>query len=174
MAETAITVRLARDSDLEAILEITNHAILHTDALWLNTPLTLEQRRAWMQQRLGAGYPVFVACDAQDIPVGFASYGAFRPFEGYAHTVEHSVYVAQGQQGQGIGARLLAALIDHARTRNIRVMVAGITAGNVASVALHSRFGFVQSGILPQVGYKQGRWLDLLFMTLCLNTTHEL
>ncbi|MBR0559662.1 GNAT family N-acetyltransferase [Neokomagataea anthophila] len=173
MADRSITVRAAHDGDLEVILEITNHAILHTDALWLDTPLTLAQRRTWMEQRLSAGHPVLVACGANDVPLGFASYGAFRPFEGYAHTVEHSVYVSPDHQGRGIGASLLSALIDHARLRKMRVMVAGITAGNRASEALHHRFGFQKSGILPQVGYKQGRWLDLLFMTLCLNTQND-
>ncbi|QDH26015.1 N-acetyltransferase [Neokomagataea tanensis] len=169
-----MTLRAAHEGDLEVILEITNHAILHTDTLWMNTPLTLDQRRVWMEQRQEAGYPVIVACDTEGQTIGFGSYGPFRPYEGYARTVEHSVYVAASHQGKGVGALLLTALIESARQKNIHVMVAGIAAGNVASEALHKRFGFQPSGVLPQVGYKQGRWLDLLFMTLCLTTTNDL
>lgn len=100
--------------------------------------------------------------------LGFASYGDFRPFAGFAATVEHSVYVDPAAQGQGLGRALLAALIDRARAAGLHVMVAGIEAGNTASIALHAKAGFEEAGLLREVGRKFGRWLDLRFMTLRL------
>lgn len=166
-------IRHVQDEDLPAILRITNHAIAHTDALWISTPFTLEQRQKWVSDRLAQGFPVFVAVSENGDVCGYASYGAFRAFEGYAKTIEHSVYVDVEHQGRGLGRMLLARLIDHARQAGFHVMVAGITAGNEASVTLHRQFGFQNSGILPQVGRKGGRWLDLLFMTLCLEAVFE-
>ncbi|MFC7610415.1 GNAT family N-acetyltransferase [Teichococcus aestuarii] len=77
---------------------------------------------------------------------GFASYGDFRPFAGYAATVEHSVYVDPAAQGKGIGRALLEALVAHAQGAGLHVMVGAIEAGNAASVALHRKAGFEEAG----------------------------
>lgn len=156
-------IRAADLSDLPAILEITNDAILSGTALWTITPQTLADRRAWMMGRLDAGFPVLVA--EQDAQVrGFGSYGAFRPHDGYAQTVEHSLYVDAQVRRSGIGTALLSALVAHAHEAGKHVMIGGIEAENHASIALHERAGFVRAAVLPQVGRKFDRWLDLLFM----------
>ena len=156
-------IRDAIESDLPAILAITNEAIANTTAVWNNTPATLEARTAWMRERQARGFPVLVANDGGKV-LGFASFGDFRPFEGYLHTVEHSIYVAPEAQGRGVGKALLAALVERARALGKHVIVGGIEAGNTASIALHTRAGFVETGRLPEVGRKFGRWLDLVFM----------
>ena len=160
-------IRDAIESDLPAILAITNEAIANTTAVWNNTPATLEARTAWMRERQARGFPVLVATDGGKV-LGFASFGDFRPFEGYLHTVEHSIYVAPEAQGRGVGKALLAALVERARALGKHVIVGGIEAGNTASIALHTRAGFVETGRLPEVGQKFGRWLDLVFMQLML------
>ncbi|MBF0861322.1 GNAT family N-acetyltransferase [Gluconobacter kanchanaburiensis] len=162
-------IRNAGFDDLPAILRITNDAIENTDALWITTPFTLEQRRQWFEDRQAQGYPVLVAVTSDGNIAGYGSYGSFRSYEGYARTVEHSVYLSPEYQRLGIGPLLLRALIEYARDAGFHVMVAGITAGNAASVAMHHKLGFRSRGSLPQVGRKRGRWLDLLFMTLCLD-----
>ena len=165
-------IRDAASGDLPAILRITNDAIENTDALWITTPFTPEQRHQWFEDRVAQGYPVLVAVDPDGVVAGYGSYGSFRSYEGYARTVEHSVYVAPDYQRRGIGRLLLRALIGHAKAAGFHVMVAGITAGNAASVAMHCELGFQDCGTLPQVGRKRGRWLDLLFMTLRLDDIH--
>ncbi|WP_428392678.1 N-acetyltransferase family protein [Lichenicoccus sp.] len=156
-------IRAADQRDLPAILEITNDAILSGTALWTITPQTLADRHAWMMGRREAGFPVLVA--EQDGAVrGFGSYGAFRPHDGYARTVEHSLYVHAQARRAGIGSALLAALVARAQEAGKHVMIGGIEAENHASIALHERAGFVRAAVLPQVGRKFERWLDLLFM----------
>ena len=158
-----VRVRPAMEPDLPGILAITNHAILHGTALWTITPLTLQERRSWMQERLADGFPVLVAEQAGQV-VGFGSYGKFRPHEGYARTVEHSLYVRHDAWGRGIGRTLLTALVASATQAGKHVMIGGIEAGNNASIALHERAGFARSALLLQVGRKFDRWLDLLLM----------
>jgi phosphinothricin acetyltransferase len=96
--------------------------------------------------------------------LGFASFGDFRPWPGYRHTVEHSVHVAEPARGQGIGTALVAALLPRASSLGKHMMIAGIDAANAASIRMHERLGFERSGVLREVGRKFDRWLDLLFM----------
>lgn len=164
----AVSVRDASEADVAAIVTITNDAILTTTAHWNIRPVTAEERLAWMAERRARGFPVLVAERAGDV-VGFASFAQFRPFEGYAHTVEHGLYVAREAQRQGVGSALLGKLIERARAYAAHVMVAGIEAGNEPSLALHARFGFVRVGLMPEVGRKFDRWLDLVLMQRVLN-----
>jgi len=156
-------IRDATEADLPGILAIFNQAIRDTTAVWHLEPATLEARRQWLLDRQGRGLPVLVAAEGETV-LGFASYGDFRPFAGFALTVEHSVYVDPAAQGRGLGGALLRALAERARDAGLHVMVAGIEAGNTTSIALHRRAGFQEAGVLRQVGRKFDRWLDLLFM----------
>lgn len=165
-------IRRARAEDCEAIAGIYNYAVLHTAAIWNERTVDTENRLAWFYQRGNAGYPVLVA-EENDAIVGYASFGDWRPFDGFRHTVEHSVYVHPQNHGKGIGKSLMLALIDEARACHKHVMVAGIESQNTASIALHHKLGFTVSAQMPQVGTKFGRWLDLTFMQLQLDERSE-
>lgn len=161
-------IREAGEADLPAILEITNAAIAGTTANWNMHPVDLPSRFAWLAQRRAAGLPVLVAVDgglkAPGPVLGYASYGPFRPFDGYRLTVEHGVYVSEAAQGRGLGTRLVNALVARAAADGMHMMVAAISADNEGSIRLHERLGFVQTGRMPRVGRKFGRWLDLVMM----------
>lgn len=166
MTET-ITIRDATEADLAAIRDIYNHAVEHTTAIWNEVLIDVDNRRAWMELRRAKGFPVLVAERAGKV-AGYASYGDWRAFDGYRHTVEHSVYVDKDCRGAGIGRLLMQALIDHARGNDKHVMIAAIEAENQPSIALHERLGFRLVGIHREVGIKFGRWLDLAMMELRL------
>lgn len=159
----SLIVREATVDDAERILAIYNFAALHTTAVWTDGPSDLAARRAFIVSRQEAGYPVLVAVRNSEV-AGFASFGDFRPWPGYRHTVENSVYVDERQHRRGIGRTLLEALITRATAMRKHTMIAGIEAANVASIALHESVGFAEVGRMPQVGCKFGRWLDLVLM----------
>ena len=161
-------IRDAGDADIDAITAIYNDAVAHTTAIWNETLVDAANRRAWLADRTGAGYPVLVA-EVDGTVLGYATFGDWRAWDGYRHTVEHSVYVRADWRGGGIGRALMAALIDRARGLGKHVMVAGIEAGNAGSIRLHEALGFRQVGLLPQVGAKFGVWLDLAFLQLVLD-----
>lgn len=161
-------IRDAETADLATITEIHNHAVVHTTAIWNEDPVDADDRAAWLAERTRDGFPVIVAADDTGV-LGYASFGRWRPHSGFRHTVEHSVYVRDGQQGRGIGTTLMVELIAQARSRGIHVMIAAVESGNAASVALHQRLGFAEVGRMPQVGAKFGRWLDLSFLQLTLD-----
>jgi len=164
------TIRPATEADLPAILAIYNDAVANTTAIWIETPSDLAGRAAWFSARRKAGFPVLVACDGSgEGPVlGYGSFGEFRAYEGFRHTVEHSVYVSDEVQGRGIGKMLLAALITQARGMGKRVMVGAIDATNYASLALHEHMGFEETGRMPGVGEKFGKRLDMVLVQLAL------
>ncbi|MBC7148263.1 MAG: N-acetyltransferase [Rhizobium sp.] len=166
MTET-IAIRDAGEADLEAIRDIYNHAVEHTTAIWNEVLIDVDNRRAWLELRRAKGFPVLVAERAGKV-AGYASYGDWRAFDGYRHTVEHSVYVDKDCRGAGIGKLLMQALVDHARGNDKHVMIAAIEAENQPSIALHERLGFRLVGIHREVGIKFGRWLDLAMMELKL------
>jgi L-amino acid N-acyltransferase len=153
-----------------AMLEIFNHAILHSTALYDYDPRTLAHMQRWFEAKAAGPWPVIGLEDAQGRLLGFASYGPFRAFPAYKYTAEHSIYVHPDHRGAGLGERLLRELIAAAHAGDLHVLVGAIDASNEASLALHRRLGFVDAGTLRQVGYKFGRWLDLSFMQLTLAT----
>ena len=165
-------IRDATEHDLPAIRAIYNDAVLNTTAIWNEQPVDLGNRQAWFSARQSQFYPVLVAVEDEQV-IGYASFGDWRPFEGFRHTVEHSVYVRNDQRGKGLGPRLMQTLIERARAGGKHVMVAAIESGNQASLRLHERLGFSTTGQMPQVGIKFGRWLDLTFMQLILNPGAE-
>lgn len=161
-------IRDARPEDASGIAAIYNDAVRTTTAILMEGEVDAANRLAWLTARQGLGYPVLVACEGDRV-LGYASFGDWRPFDGFRATVENSVYVAAEARGRGLASDLLAALIPRARACGKHVIVAAITAENAASLRLHEKAGFVETGRMPQVGQKFGRWLDLVFMQLQLD-----
>lgn len=167
---SAAVIRDARTGDLPAILEIHNRAIAETTAIWDDEPVGLDERIAWFRNRTEHHRPVLVA-EVDGELAGYASYGPWRPKSGYRHTAENSIYIADRFQRRGIGAALLGELIARAeRAGDIHALIAVIESSNTASIVLHERFGFRTVGVLPEVGRKFGRWMDLTLMQLTLGT----
>ncbi len=156
-------IRNAEDQDLAAILAIYNDAVVNTTAVYDYEPRNGEAQARWFAAKREQGLPVIVA-EIGGAVAGFASFGPFRPWPAYLHTVENSVYIAPDRRGQGVGSALIPPLLDLARAKGLNTMVAGIDATNEASLRLHRKFGFEQVGLFKQVGWKFGRWLDLAFL----------
>ncbi|WFU09879.1 GNAT family N-acetyltransferase [Rhizobium sp. CB3090] len=163
--DQAVLLRDATEADLPAICEIYNDAVLHTTAIWNDTLVDVDNRTEWLKARKAKGFPVVVA-EKDGKVAGYASYGDWRAFDGYRHTVENSVYVDKDHRGLGIGEGLLRELVARAASGNVHVMIAAIEAGNTTSIRLHEKLGFRIVGRFSEVGTKFGRWLDLTCMEL--------
>ena len=173
LKELNVQIRAALDTDLAGILRIYNDAVQNSTAIWNDRIVDLDNRRAWLAERHDQGYPVLVAIDEGGQVAGYASFGPWRPHDGFRHTVENSVYVSPDHRGSGIGRSLMKALIERARQLEKHVMVAFIESENRASVHMHQQLGFIHVGQMRQVGCKFGRWLDLTMMQLTLNRTSQ-
>jgi len=153
-----------------AILDIFNDAIVNSTALYDYEPRTMSSMTAWFADKRAHAIPVIGYENAQGTLLGFASYGAFRSRPANKYTVEHSIYVHPDHRGAGIGHRLLQDVIAAARERDMHTLIGGIDADNEASIALHLRQGFVHAGTVREAAFKFGRWLDLAFYQLILDT----
>ena len=124
----------------------------------------------WFENKKKGNFPVIGALGERGEFLGFASYGTFRAWPAYKYSVEHSVYVAAQYRGKGIGKVLLQAIIDAARGQEFHVLIGAIDSQNSASIGLHRSLGFEHAGTVRQVGFKFGRWLDVDFYQLILET----
>jgi phosphinothricin acetyltransferase len=163
-----MNVRPAIHDDLSGILAIYNEAVLNTTASYEYEPGTLEHRIAWFEDHARNDLPVFVAENESGRVVGWSALNRYRDRKGYQFTTENSIYVAVDVRGQGIGKLLMRPLVDAARERGLHAILAGIDAQNEASIRLHASFGFVKVAHFKQVGFKFGRWLDVVYMELLL------
>lgn len=153
--------------DLDVVHALHVHAVLHSTTVWQDAPNTRESFDAWLADRRAAGLPVLVA-EVDGVVAGYVTYGPFRAHQGYRYTVEHSVYVVEAFHGRGIARTLMAALVDHARAAGVHVVIAGICSTNTGSIAFHEKLRFETVAVLPEVGRKFDRWLDLTLMRLPL------
>jgi len=157
-----VEIRLVERRDAEGVRTIYNHYVAESTALFDLRPRTLEAQVQWIDDHSG-GHPAVVAVLDGRI-VGFGSLTPFRSRPAYATSVEDSVYLLPGNEGQGIGRRLLDELVALAEAHGFHTVIARISGGNEASIALHRACGFELVGVEREVGRKFGRWLDVVEM----------
>jgi phosphinothricin acetyltransferase len=155
-------VRVAVETDQRAILDIYNDAVLHSTATFDLEPRTWEEHQRWFEEHRPP-YQVLVAA-VGDTVAGWGSLSPFRAKPGYRFTAQDSIYVHKDFRRRGIGAALLYLLIETAGEGGFHSIMALIDGGNTVSVHLHERFAFRQVGAFPEVGFKFGRWLDVVHM----------
>ncbi|MDF7675687.1 GNAT family N-acetyltransferase [Neisseriaceae bacterium ESL0693] len=157
----------------DAILAIFNDAIVHSTALYDYEPRQPQFMAGWFASKRAKSCPVLGAVDEQGTLLAFASWGAFRDYPANKYTIEHSIYVHRDHRRRGLARYLMQALIERAIKSEKHVMMGVIDAANTGSIALHEQLGFRQVGTLPQIGFKFGRWLDVVLYQLILDTPHN-
>ncbi len=163
---TEPTIRDATEADAGSLLAIYNHEVLTGTATLDLEPRTLEGQIEWIRRHQGAN-PVVVAV-VEDQVVGFASLSPFKERAAYRTTVENSIYVAAGAQGQGIGNLLMTEILARARSHGFHSVIARIAGDNPGSIAVHLRHGYELVGVEREVGRKFGQWLDVTELQLLL------
>jgi L-amino acid N-acyltransferase YncA len=159
---TRPAVRLATAADLPAINAIYNHFVLCSTCTYQTEPSTPAERQAWFAAH-GPDHPITVA-EIDGEVVAWASLSRFHARAAYSRTVENSVYVRHDRHRRGLGSLLLADSIERARSLGHHTMIALIDESQAASIELHRRHGFTPAGHLREVGFKFGRWLDVVYL----------
>lgn len=156
-------IRDAGPADIPGILAVWNPFVRDTTVTFAAVEKTPQSVADLMAERLAQGYCFLVAEDAGQI-TGFATYAPFRGGEGYARTMEHSIMLAPEARGRGHGRALMARLEAHAFARGGHTIFAVVSGENAAGIAFHAAVGYVTVAVLPEAGWKFGRWLDAVLM----------
>ena len=157
-------IRPATAADAAAIAAFWNPVIRDT-LITFNS----EQKSPADIARLIAERPAFVVADEGQGPVGFATYTQFRGGDGYRRTLEHTIILGPGARGRGLGRGLMAEIEAHARAGGGHTIYAGVSAANPGGRAFHAAIGYVELAVLPEAGFKFGRWIDLVLMRKILS-----
>ncbi|WP_425092040.1 N-acetyltransferase family protein [Tropicimonas sp. S265A] len=160
-----MTPRIASASaaDAAGIAALWSGAIRDTDITFNSVEKTEADILALMAQRAEAGHAFLAVRDGAGV-IGFAGYGPFRPGVGYARTVEHTIFLSDRARGHGLGRRVMAQIEAHARAGGAHSIWGGISGTNTDSIAFHEALGFSQMALLPEVGFKFGRLMDLVLV----------
>lgn len=161
-------IRPATPQDIEALTALMNDVIRNTTITVTSVEKSPQDVAQMIRDRRALGFDVLVAYEDNSF-LGYASYAQFRPSPGYSRTMEHSIALTSEARGRGTGRALMAAIETHATRFGAHVMIGAITSDNVASLDFHKRLGYEQVGFLPQVGYKFGRYHDLVLMQKILS-----
>lgn len=165
---SSVRIRAARDADMLEISWIYAHHVAHGRASFEEIVPSREEMQSRRQAVLAHGLPYLVA-ERDGRILGYSYAAPYRSRSAYRFTVEDTVYVADGLAGQGIGSALLGALVSACEAGPWQQMIAVIgDSGNEASIKLHARHGFAQAGLLRDVGFKFGGWVDSVLMQRAL------
>lgn len=168
MDPRTLLIRPSLEADLAAITAIYAEAVRTGTASFELDPPDMAEIARRRHAVLATGLP-WLAAEREGRSVGYAYAGPFRPRPAYRFCVENSIYVDAAVRGQGVGALLLAELIARCEAWGARQMVAVIgDSANAGSIGVHRAAGFRHAGRVEQVGWKFGRWLDVVFMQRAL------
>ena len=157
-------VRSATAADAPAIATILNPVIRDT-VITFNSQ---ERSSDDVVQAIGSA-PCYLVGEEAGTLLGFASYDQFRKGVGYARAMEHTIVLREGARGKGAGRALMQAIEDHAKDAGVGSLWAGVSFENPEGVAFHTALGYETIARLPKVGFKFGRWIDLVLMRKWLN-----
>jgi phosphinothricin acetyltransferase len=164
------TLRPATDADMPHVLALYRHWVRNSVVTFDEKPPTLRAYRSQFAHLTKHGFPFLVACSPNGEILGFAQVQPFRQKSAFRKTVESSIYLGPASTGRGLGTALLAELIEACQQAGIREMIAVIAdQGAEASLALHERFGFTETGRMNKVGYKFDRWIGIILMQKSLS-----
>lgn len=151
-------LRKARIEDLNELLDIYNYEVLNGVSTFDLEPKTLEERSQWFYVHNINNHPLIVA-ENDGCIAGYASLSSYREKEAYKSTVELSLYIAVAYRKQGVATSLMTAILEEAKNDNTTHMIVSvITTGNEGSRRLHEKFGFKFCGVIPEVGFKFGKY----------------
>lgn len=158
-------IRPSQSIDLPQIHAIYAHHVEHGTGSFETIPPSLSDMCARWEDICQRKLPYLVALNPQGRIIGFAYAGPFRTRQAFCFTLEDSVYIAPGEERQGIGRYLLAELLSKCENKGYKEMIAMIgDSNNLGSIRLHTAIGFNEIGTLKNVGWKFNRWLDVVVM----------
>ncbi len=157
---SVLSIRPVTAEDAAAIVAIYNHYVRQTTVTFEEIDVTPEQ----MAARIATATPVYpwLVAEADGVLVGYAYARKYHERAAYRHTVEMAVYLDHRRHGAGAGTALYEALMAALPRGQVHALIGSIALPNPASIRLHEKFGFRRAADYPQIGFKFGRWIDVV------------
>lgn len=152
-------IRSVRLEDAVQICEIYNNYVVNTSISFEEEPIENEE----MARRIEAitlHYP-WIVYESEGAILGYAYAGRWKDRSAYRFVAETTIYVSVDHHGEGIGSKLMEALLSRLEPPRFHALMAVIALPNEKSVAIHEKFGFKKAAHFSEVGYKHGRWIDV-------------
>ncbi len=159
-------IRTVGLQDAKAIADIYNEYVVNSVITFDTESVSEEEMQAHIAE-LSAGYP-YLVYEVEGEIAGYCYAHVWKTKAAYRHTLETTVYLSPRYRGRGIGKELMQRLIEECRRAGFHALIACITEGNEASVALHLKLGFKQVSHFEEVGMKFNRKLDVYDYELIL------
>lgn len=169
---TAPRMRLAAPTDAAGVLSIYAPVVRDTAISFEYEEPSLEEMARRIVGVDASGYPWIVQERGGEI-AGYAYASSFRTRRAYDWTTEVSVYVHPDHQRRGVGRALYAKLFEILTVQGYRSAYGVATAPNAGSEGLHEAMGFELVGRFPRVGFKFGRWHDVICWHLALGARDD-
>lgn len=160
---TDITVRDATVEDVPAMNAIYNEYIVDSHVSFDTEAWSDDKRLAWYEARVAAAYPVLVA-EREGEVVGVSWSGPWRDKAAYRSSAETTIVLAPNESGRGIGSTLYTALLDRLVEGGFHRAYGIVALPNDDSVRLHLKLGYVEIGVLDEVGHKDGRYHSTMIL----------
>jgi L-amino acid N-acyltransferase YncA len=157
-----MNIRRVKTDDASHIIEIYNWYILNTTITFETEPVTLDEMKNRIKDKL-SNYDWLVG-EIDNKIIGYAYYGSFRPRAAYKHTVESTIYLSKDYKGKGLGNELYTHLIESAKRKGFREILGVIALPNPESMGFHRKKGFIDVGTMKNIGYKFGRYIDVALL----------
>lgn len=159
MSEPAYTYRLVTLDDAEALQAIYAPYVATSITFECVVP-TVEEFRHRIEERIDF-YP-YIVVEEDGVPMGYAYASRLYSRQAYDWAVELSVYLSRDCRGRGLGRALYSRLLALLELQGIRSAHGKVTEPNEASDKLHQSMGFRCVGVMDNVGFKLGKWRDVV------------
>ncbi|WP_339722629.1 N-acetyltransferase family protein [uncultured Paraglaciecola sp.] len=163
-------IRAVKYTDASQLADIYNYYVMFGTATFETEAVSADEMANRIQKIEGNSLPWIVAEDQRGSIIGYAYASKWKERHAYRHSVEITVYLDKNHRSQGLGSKLYAALFAHLKSISVHVAIAGIALPNETSIALHEKFAMKKVAHFAEVGNKFGKWVDVGYWQLVLNT----
>ena len=165
--EEAVCVRAAASEDAEQLLEIYTPFVISEDSSLSNVSFELaapdvEEFRQRIQD-ISKQFPYLVG-EVNGQILGYVYCHPYRERLAYQWAVEVTIYLAPAGQGKGLGRLLYETMEKLLCLQGVTMAYSCITVGNDHSIKMHQALGYRLIGTFTNSGYKNGQWLDTVWL----------
>jgi L-amino acid N-acyltransferase YncA len=156
-----VILRTPRWEDLDNLVEHINSLVDEGVEILRNVKVTRDQEAEWLEKRLAdlkEEKLLFLVAEVDQRIIGTSAVVKRRGYS--SHAGDLGIAIRKGYRNIGIGTAMLETIISEARKTGIKILFLRVFATNKAARRLYEKMGFKETGLTPNVFYKDGKYID--------------